>query len=81
MSQGEVSGYDAGTAVEHLNGMGKAEPVCYRLPPVRLGDIVPTVKTVKSTYCRCRACGWPWHEERTEPPPDTGPKRRRNDTT
>ena len=62
-----------------LDRMDEAEPVCYRCPECGSEDILPTVKTVTSTYCRCPKCGWLWHEERTAPPPDTTPKRRRTD--
>ena len=52
---------------------------CYRCPSCHSSDVDSTVKTHLATYCRCRACGQLWHEERTEPPKPTHERRRRTD--
>jgi len=78
-TSGRQSRLPTGTPVEHLSGVGQAEPVCYRCPECGWDEVVPTVKTVGSTYCRCPKCGWLWHEERSEPPRDDDHQRRRTD--
>jgi hypothetical protein len=52
---------------------------CERCPDCDSPDVEATVKTVRSSYCRCRACGSVWHEERTDPRPDHPLKRRKSD--
>jgi uncharacterized Zn finger protein len=53
---------------------------CYRCPECGSENVNSTVRTIDSTYCRCRDCQHIWHEERREPPSPSEHKRRKTDT-
>ena len=68
-----------GKRVDPLCGMGVRAAVSVRCPQCDAEDATSIVRTRESTYYRCQGCGNFWREERTDPLPDTGQRRRETD--
>jgi len=68
-----------GRLPEDLSGMGAPEAIAYRCPSCGSDNVNSTMRTIESTYCRCRVCGNISEAERGEPAHSHGHYRRRTD--